>query len=335
MNWFEYIFDATDPSESSDEESESNPLLSQVFQRGHRTAPSTFGSNQVPSYGRLKSQINLTRDVFKILMDGSADFLMNKTRIRSRLLERPEMWDRIIPSDPEPLNSVDYEAIIYQLFEFRILYEYLNIGWEGPGNHRPFDRIRKTLPSDEDRLKTLRDCEEGRMGDSPPPRPAAVASARIPATAVKAPPQVPKKRKVKKKKSGSAQIVSSRASRSDSSSPSASDTESPRSSRPPAPAQSQLLQDFPDTSEDEDEWETAGRRRPGGSRKNSTDRPPIPPTLLPRLRPEMVSRKLGGWQRSSSGLLEDEDELVITRGTFVEVVKPSSSERLVIRECPF
>ena len=177
VNNFEFFFgDGNSDSEglTEDEDGEKKPLLnrrkkeSSIVSSVSRPMNSTFTyTTQDPSVFRPKLTFMTTRDVVAVMMKNSKDFLASQARARSRILQRPEMWGKIVESSrsDEEYCSADYESMILQLMEFRLMYEYLNGGSGG----NPFSNIRKSNPSSEElwakKDKQLNNMENG-IGES-------------------------------------------------------------------------------------------------------------------------------------------------------------------------
>jgi hypothetical protein len=167
-NGFEFIFG--DPDDEDDDEDESMeadaPLLGRSKSIGgllnktessslsgvsaNRRMNSTFSyAESDPTLYRPKLHFMSTKDIIKILTEGSTDFLASRIRNRCRVLQRPEMWIRLleIPKEESAISLADYEAVLYQLLEFRLVYEYINGGAFG----EPFSNIKKMYPTDEEK----------------------------------------------------------------------------------------------------------------------------------------------------------------------------------------
>lgn len=149
-NSFEYLFGDSNDLNDSDHE-DTQPLLgkkstnSSIATATNRPINSTFSyTSSDPTAFKPKLNFITTRDVLKLMMDGSKDFCASKARTRSRLLQRPEMWDRFVEMK-DHMEVAEYESMIYQLMEFRVLFEYLNGGSGGV----PFAGIKKAYPTDE------------------------------------------------------------------------------------------------------------------------------------------------------------------------------------------
>ena len=151
-NGFEYLFGESDDDNESDLEC-AQPLLrkktcnSSVATATNRPINTTFSyTSSDPTVFKAKLNFISTKDVMKVMIDGSKDFCASKARARCRLLQRPEMWDRLLEKK-ETITGAEYESMIYQLMEFRLLFEYLNGGAGGP----PFQNIKKSYPTDEEK----------------------------------------------------------------------------------------------------------------------------------------------------------------------------------------
>ncbi len=162
VNGFEFLFgDSPDDDDDDDECEEITKSRSAGTSRrvsstisgvtANRGINSTFSYTESdPTIFKPKLHFMSTRDVLKILRDNSKDFLASRVRARCRVLQNPEMWVRIVDAakeNDENITMADYESIIYQMLEFRILYEYLNGGIGGD----PFLNIRKMYPTDEEK----------------------------------------------------------------------------------------------------------------------------------------------------------------------------------------
>lgn len=173
INNFEYIFGGSDSDSdclTEDEDGEKKPLLnrrkkeSSIVASINRPINSTYSyTSSDPSLFRPKRNFMTTRDVVAVMMKNSKDFLSSQARARCRILQRPEMWGKLVEqtkSDDE-YCSADYESMILQLMEFRLMYEYLNSGAGG----EPFSNIRKAYSSSEEawaqKEKQIKDMEEG------------------------------------------------------------------------------------------------------------------------------------------------------------------------------
>ena len=179
---FEYLFGDSDDLNDSDHE-DTKPLLgkktvqSSFFTTANRPINSTFSyEGSSPTVFKPKLNFISTKDVFKVMIDGSKDFCASKARARSRLLQRPEMWDRIVVSKEDTASGREYESYIYQLMEFRILYEYLNGGSGG----QPFSNIKSQYPTDAEKWakkeQSLVEMEEGSTTSTAPATPAVDSS---------------------------------------------------------------------------------------------------------------------------------------------------------------
>jgi len=176
INNFEYFFGGTDSDSdclTEDEDGEKKPLLnrrkkeSSIVSSISRPINSTFSyTSSDPSVFRPKLNFMTTRDVVAVMMKNSKDFLGSQARARSRILQRPEMWSKIVESSrsDDEYCTADYESMILQLMEFRLMYEYLNGGSGG----QPFSNIRKAYPSSEElwskKDKQLKEMEDGTSG---------------------------------------------------------------------------------------------------------------------------------------------------------------------------
>ena len=151
---FEYLF-GEDLSEGDDSDHESRPLLtkktttvSSSTSSVTRPINTTFSfSSDDPTVFKAKLSFVTTKDALGVLIDGSSDFLQSNVRMRSRILQKPEMWDRIVMQPCESLAQ--YESMIYQLFEFRVWYEYFSIGSDAGKPFVSFAHVKKIVPSSE------------------------------------------------------------------------------------------------------------------------------------------------------------------------------------------
>ena len=204
INNFEYFFGGTESDSdglTEDEDGEKRPLLnrrkkeSSIVSSVSRPINSTFSyTSSDPSVFRPKLTFMTTRDVVAVMIKNSKDFLSSQARARCRILQRPEMWSKIVEStkSDDELSAADYEAAILQLMEFRLMYEYLNGGSGGD----PFANIRKAYPTSEEvwqkKDKQLKDMEEG---------PVDVQSTEAPTTEIQTPvPVVSLPKRTKKQK---------------------------------------------------------------------------------------------------------------------------------------
>lgn len=158
---FEYLFgeDLSDGDDSDEDSPQSRrPLLKKKSLSSSLTSSTVRAMNSTFSYEGsdptvFKAKLNFvtTKDVLGLMIDGSSDFLQSSSRLRSRLLQKPEMWDRVV-KDCETL--AEYESMLYQLMEFRVLYEYLNVSApSGAKGLTPFAGIKAQFPSNEDLWK--------------------------------------------------------------------------------------------------------------------------------------------------------------------------------------
>jgi hypothetical protein len=170
-NSFEFLFGEEEESDSDSEhdevlEASRRPLLkkkSTTTSRRPMESTFSFGRHDDPWAFRPKLGSITTKDILKVMIDGSKDFLSSRVRSRSRILQRPELWDRLTEGSKstDEMVSADFESIIYQLMEFRVMYEYLNGGSGG----EPFGNIKKLYPTDEQKWakkeKDMMAMEEG------------------------------------------------------------------------------------------------------------------------------------------------------------------------------
>jgi len=159
-NSFEFLFGQEEDEDSDSDHDEvleaSRPLLkkkttkSSIVASSRRPMDTTFsyvGSSD-PWAFRPKLGSITTKDILKVMIDGSKDFLSSRVRARSRILQRPELWDRLADSTKttDDMVTADFESIIYQLMEFRVMFEYINGGAGG----EPFANIKKQYPTSDE-----------------------------------------------------------------------------------------------------------------------------------------------------------------------------------------
>jgi hypothetical protein len=203
FNSFEFLFGDSEDDNDSDHE-DSKPLLGK--QATSKSSPvvtsrpinSTFSySKSVATVFKPKLNFISTKDVLKVFIDGSKDFCNSKVRTRCRVLQRPEMWDRVVDIK-ESVSGPEYESLIYQLMEFRVIYEYLNGGAGG----EPFLNIRKRYPTEADRWvsqeKALTEMEEGSCASTTPATPVVSEEQATPLSGPAGPKKTRKKRLLEK-----------------------------------------------------------------------------------------------------------------------------------------
>ena len=178
INNFEFFFgnaDSDSDALTEDEDGEKRPLLSRrkkessIVSSVSRPINSTYTyTTNNPTVFRPKLNFITTRDVVSVMMKSSKDFLASQARARCRILQRPEMWAKIVESsrEDEDFCSADYESMILQLMEFRLMFEYLNGGSGG----EPFSAVRRAYPSSEElwakKDQQLKDMEGGIIGET-------------------------------------------------------------------------------------------------------------------------------------------------------------------------
>jgi hypothetical protein len=352
FNSFEYLFGQSDDLNDSDHE-DTQPLLGKKTVQSSCSTATNRPINSTFSYGSstptvFKPKLNFisTKDVLKVMIDGSKDFCASKARSRSRLLQRPEMWDRIFDVKEE-VSAPDYECLIYQLMEFRVLYEYLNGGSGG----EPFSNIKKGYPTDDAKWakkeKAMVDMEEGSSTSTAPTTPAVSEESPAQPPAPSGPKKTRKKRLLEKiAASRTVDIAPSRPADNTSSSSSSEDEKSeespvttPAQSIPPLAAPVTVI----DSEEDNDEWIEVGI-----ASKPKKPSEPMPESKQPALPAPMVRAKSNYvfadshrefkfkvWSFSEASQTYVSDTLqAATSRTFVEVV-PIVKRALGVRECPF
>ena len=343
VNSFEYLFGDSDDDNNSDDSSEgvTKPLLSSaatskksckslVSTATNRPINSTFSyTTSDPTVFKPKLNFISTKDVFKVLVDGSTDFCASKSRYRSRLLQLPEMWDRFV-EDKEKLVSAEYENMIYQVLEFRVLFEFLNGGAGGP----PFAGIKKAYPTDEEKWArketVILNMEAGGV-------PAGVEAEGEVRTG---PKKTRKKRLLEKIASTLSEapaalpVVDKEAEEPEVSTDEEEEREVvPKKLEPIVMAPVVMIDE---TTADDDEWIQVGApKQITASRKASADIPVAPVARaepLEKLSPALLTKPLGGWRMNDRHYWCSTLKAV-RRRTFIEIV--SLSDARAVRECPF
>ena len=347
-NSFEYLFGDSDDFNDSDHE-DSQPLLrkkstnSSIATTTNRPINSTFSyTSSDPTAFKPKLNFITTRDVLKLMMDGSKDFCASKARARCRLLQRPEMWDRFVEMK-DHLVVAEYESMIYQLMEFRVLYEYLNGGSGG----EPFAAIKQSYPTDEQKWarkeKALVVMEEASTAPATPPEAAPVSAPVAKKTR--------KQRLLEKIATSQLQFQS----RSPVLSESSSDSEQEK----PCPTAKPVVEPTPmaltvSVTDDDDEWIEVGairhkpalkaepvksvavdilpRVEPDRSSSFSRDEMPLESKRLLAVPSAIKEAKLSAWTKTGSSYVCGAAKAVQLR-TFIQVV-PLKVARDT-RECPF
>lgn len=348
-NSFEYIFGDSDEDEESDHEDHdlcaSKPLLSKKSSNSfmatttNRPINSTFSYTcEDPCVFKAKLSFISTKDVLKVMIDGSKDFCASKARQRCRLLQRPEMWDRLV-EEKDNQEIAEYESMIYQLMEFRVLYEYLNGGSGG----EPYSNIKKLHPTDQERWakkdRVLTDMEAG--VDSTEPEETPVVAAR-PAV-----PSGPKKSRTKRLLERVATMDMATQPKATSGPVESDDTstegeEEDSQKRNPQEKVSTMnitpvtTSSFIDEGDDADDWIQVGGPKP--RKQSSVESSVAPPAhrspvgLLERHN----SHEFKSWKQKDCGSYICDSLQAVARGerTFIQVV-PLVRQDSSIRECPF
>lgn len=316
-NSFEYLFGAElSGDDDSDHEGEGavsikKPLLkktSSITSSVVRPMNSTFSfSHADPTLFKPKLNFISTKDALGVLIDGAQDFLQSKARARCRILQKPEMWDRIIAKECE--TFAEYESMIYQLMEFRVLFEYLNFGGE---EGEPFARVRKAHPSCEEQWakqeQGLINMEQGGQGEE------------VNVVIAKPAPKKTRKKRLLEKIASSVSEQPIAQPQSVASEPSDTDemmvVVSPAPVNLPAPLQLQI-----DESDDFDDWIQVGKR------KSSADQTRKAPAALPRVP--------GEWKRSDPVVYVWGNLKAEMRRTFIQVKSYPSNSVKFVQESPF
>jgi hypothetical protein len=346
-NSFEYLFGESDDLNDSDHE-DTHPLLgkktvqSSLVTATNRPFNSTFSySSSNPTVFKPKLNFISTKDVLKVMIDGSKDFCSSKARARSRILQRPEMWDRIVDSKEDSASGPEYESFIYQLMEFRVLYEYLNGGAGG----EPFSNIKAQNPTDAEKWaqkeKSLVEMEEGSTTSTAPTTPAvSVESSKNQNNP--GPKKTRKKRLMEKIAAAQQGTESTVPVPEQSDSKPADNTSSESSDDEPQPVVEEKASipepTFPyiieTESEENDDWIEVGvgsklvKKKPTNNSENLQQ-------SRYKLSEENMSYKFKSWTWSDTQLSYVSNSLKATTcRTFLEVVHIQKQNNLV-RECPF
>jgi hypothetical protein len=348
-NCFEYLFGESDDFNDSDHE-DSQPLLgkrtvqSSIATVTNRPFNSTFSyGNNTPSVFKPKLNFITTKDVLKIMIDGSKDFCASKVRSRCRLLQRPEMWDRIFDGKEE-VSLPEYESLMYQVLEFRVLFEYLNGGSGG----EPFSNIKKLCPTDADKWarteKTLVEMEEGSTASTAPATPA-VSSEHGPLPVSTGPKKTRKQRLLEKIAAiQNSEKETAELPKGDPSSSEDEETENEKQEQTNKAVEPEALtaslQNVVPLDSDDDDWIEVGTASKTKKRVEPVaDKAEKPSVTKPKyvLSEEHRAYKFKAWKFSDKeGVYVTDSVKASTCKTFVEVI-PVQTKKAGFRcqECPF
>lgn len=337
-NWFEYLFgESTDDIESDSEIS--RPLLnkkscnSSIATATNRPINAMFSyTSSDPTVFKPKLNFITTKDVIKVMIDGSKDFCASKARARCRLLQKPEMWARLLERS-DKITGAEYESLIYQLMEFRLLFEYLNGGAGGP----PFQNIKTAYPTDEEKWsKKEKEIDAMEAGEP--------VLETQPVVHLSAPVSVPKRAKKKKflDKSSLLQIPVRAESKATSSSESSDDESSEYEIRrsvgtsiSTAAAMTPLPQTYFANEEEDEEWIKVGAPRRINVSESKVENFKSVRVVLPRLSEKLCKRQFKCWTRTQGALYKCDSsrQVAVYRRTFIDIVPIKSNSQT--QECPF
>jgi hypothetical protein len=337
-NGFEYLFGNSDDNNDSDLDDTKPLLAKKKVTFSYSTIPNRSGNSTFSSTDStatvFKPKLNFisTKDVLKVMIDGSKDFCNSKVRSRSRVLHRPEMWDRIVEVK-ESVSGPEYECLIYQLLEFRVIYEYINGGAGG----EPFSNVRKAHPTDSDKWlvqeKVITEMEEGSSASTVPATPEDIEKP----VQNSGPKKTRKKRLLEK-------IAHSTVSQS-ASIPTTQESEVESSSGEEVAMKTKeddvigtLVNFCNDEAGDEDDWIEVGTD--SKTKKRDSASPVEDTTRAPSLAAYSLSKphqeySFPGWRWCSKTLTyEGETCRAISQRTFLEVI-PYRKQLSGAYECPF
>jgi hypothetical protein len=338
-NWFEYLFGESTEDIDSDNEG-TRPLLSKkscnssIATATNRPINATFSyTSSDPTVFKPKLNFISTKDVMKVMIDGSKDFCASKARARCRLLQKPEMWARLLEKS-DKITGAEYESMIYQLMEFRLLFEYLNGGSGGS----PFQNIKSAYPTDEEKWsKKEKEIDAMEAGEPP------VLETQPVVDLSAAPTSVPKRAKKKKFLEKILLQIPVGAESKPTSSSESSDDESSESeirrsvgtSSSTVAAMTPLPQTYFVNEEEDEEWiEVGAPRRINVSGSKVENLKPVR-VVLPRLSEKLCKRQFKCWTRTQGAIYKCDSsrQVAVYRRTFIDIVPIKSFSQT--QECPF